>query len=65
MHLGGDEIDSHSGLLSATFCDGAVQAAFLADQGSDANFITQLILPLIVGSNPRDAVRHLPAPRSY
>lgn len=65
MRLGGKEIVSHSGLFSATFCEGAVEATVLADKGADANMIPPHVLPSTLEAFPNCIITNLEAPRSF
>lgn len=52
MRLGGESIDDHSALFSSRFCEGAVEAVKMADQGSDGNIIPPRVFAHLLKAMP-------------
>lgn len=50
--LGEDIANDHSSLFKSTFCDGAVKAVFMADQGSDADILLPKVLQAMLIADP-------------
>lgn len=63
--LGDDSIDSHSTLFSATFCEGAVEAVVMADQGAYDNLMPPQLLEAMIKANSQLQVTELCPPLVY
>lgn len=63
--VGTDQIDSHSSLLSAFFCEGAVKTMVLADQGADLNLIPSRIFACLQKADPSLKTTTLNPPHIY
>lgn len=51
--LTGDNLEEHSSLFSASFCNGAVETTVLADQGADASILPSHLLEKLRKADPQ------------